>query len=394
MLMDGTKGRNLSKPWRSYLMLSQCSNSDLLQRSPTFDTRVSRTIYAIEVRTGFGPFGNLIRTFFRPEHIMSSRNSRASPIETLPIESMDRTAREISRSSYKPLGAKPSPLFQCPIEIATAPVSPNYMSLGHPPNADDEDDTACKEFQEQMMRIPAEIVQAIMDLVFEEAFGPRRVFPHKDRPITNIFLALDREFYRSFHQQYWTQNTWVVSKGPLNKTMRFMTEEPYDETTTDFSLQTPNKAALQIRSVELSFSNADTPDLSEWRQLAEQSATLYINPSHFAPFTTGAPHRGQTLQIAERNTARMKRAQCYEDIQHQLIHTWQDKFDRIAMLNLRHLTLDFTEAYDPGGLHLGVYLVRRLIPFAHGIPADFKILAPDGWIERLIRDAFMVLNAR
>lgn len=89
----------------------------------------------------------------------------------------------------------------------------------------------------------------------------------------------------------------------------------------------------------------------------------------------------------------MKRAQRCNEIQHQLIHTWQDKFDRIAMLSLKHLTLDFTEAYDPDGLYLGVYLVPRLIPFASGMPDDFRILAPDCWIEKQIRDAFLALNA-
>lgn len=290
---------------------------------------------------------------------------------------------------------------------AGAPLSPKCKPLGHQFFAGLGDDAylaaeACRVFQEQMKRIPAEICQIIMNMVFEEAFGPRRVRPHKDPPIMNIFLALDKEHYRKFHDLYWTRNTWVVSKGPLNQTMRFMTEKPYNETTTDFSLQTPNKAALRIRCVELSFSNADTPDLSEWQRLAEQSpSSPCSSPDHSGPFapsssttptsssSSSAPNQ---VQAAQQNIARMIRAQRYDNIQQQLIHTWQDKFDRVAMLNLRHLTLDFTEAYDPSGLYLGVYLVRRLIPFAHRMPADFKILAPDVWIERQIRDAFLALN--
>lgn len=240
------------------------------------------------------------------------------------------------------------------------------------------------------MRVSAEICQMIMDMVFEEAFGPRRVHPHKDPPITNIFLALDKELYRKHRDQYWTKNTWNISKGPLNETMRFMTEKPYNESTTEFSLQIPNKAALQIRSVELSFSNADTPHLLEWHRLAEQSAAArYLTLRHYSGPIAPQPPR----HAAHRNESRTERAQRYDDIQQQLIHTWQDKFDRVAMLNLGHLTLDFTEAYNPGGLYLGVNLVRRLIPFAHGMPHDFQVLAPDGWIERQIREAFSVLNA-
>ena len=277
---------------------------------------------------------------------------------------------------------------------ARAPLIPEY-ELPVQLQADSSEDAwlaaaACKEFQKQMMCIPGEICQIIMDMVFEEAFGPRRVHPHKDTPVMNIFLALDKRLYRRFHEQYWTKNTWIISKGPLNKTMRFMTEKPYNEATTEFSLQIPNRAALQIQSVELSFSNADTPDLAEWQRLADQSASPYMIPGQFGPITTNAPAEAQTLQIARRIS---DRAQRYDDIQCQLIHTWQDKFDRIAMLNLRHLTLDFTEAYDAGGLYLGVNLVRRLMPFAHGMPADFQILAPDNWLKRQIRDAFLILNA-
>ena len=262
-----------------------------------------------------------------------------------------------------------------------------------PGSGDDASSAAAeyREIQERMLHIPAEICQAIMDMVFEEAFGPRRVHPHKDPPIMNIFLALDQRLYRKFFEQYWTKNTWVVSKGPLNKTMRFMTEKPYNESTTEFSLQVPNKAALRIRYAELSFSNADTPNLLEWQQLASQSAGPQVVLHQSAPITTQA--RGvQGVTNAQRDAACQVRAQRCDEIQRQLIHTWQDKFDRIAMLNLRHLTLDFTEAYDPRGPYLGIHLVRRLIPFAHGMPGDFKILAPNNWLERQTREAFSVLN--
>ena len=250
---------------------------------------------------------------------------------------------------------------------------------------------AYEEFEERMLQLPAEICQMIMDMVFEEAFGPRKVHPHKDAPIMNIFLALDRKLYRKFFEQYWTKNTWVVSKGPLHKTMRFMTEKPYNESTTEFSLQIPNKAALRIRFAELSFSNADTANLLEWQQLAIQSALPQVVASQSNPITT--PARGvQSLQIEQRDVGCQVRAERYDEIQRQLTGTWQDKFDRIAMLNLRRLTLDFTEALDPHGSYLGVHLVRRLIPFAHGMPGEFKILAPTNWLERQTREAFLVLN--
>ena len=277
--------------------------------------------------------------------------------------------------------------------------SARYKSLGYESKADSEDDgclatVACDKFQERMLHIPEEICQLIMDMLFEEAFGPRRVHPHKDPSIMNIFLALGKTLYRRFHEQYWSKNTWVVSKGPLNKTMRFMTEKPYNETTTEFSLQIPNKAALRIRFAEFSFSNADTPNLLEWQQLTSQIAAPQTAPSQVSLFSAQPPPEAQSPQAAaQRDVASLGRVQRCEEIKRQLIYTWQDKFDRIAMLNLRQLKLDFTEAYDPSGSYLGVYIVRRLIPFAHGMPGEFKIVAPNSWLERQTREAFLMLNA-
>ena len=320
---------------------------------------------------------------------------RASPEEILAGECSHPTAGGPTKFEYKPSRAMATSQLQRPNCKTKASPSARYKPLVRESKADSGDDAcltaaACEKFQERMLHIPEEICQMIMDMVFEEAFGPRRVHPHKDPPIMNIFLSLDRELYRKFHQQYWTKNTWVVSKGPLNKTMRFMTEKPYNDATTEFSLQIPNKAALRIRFAELSFSNVDTPNLSEWRQLASQIAAAPIVPSSFNP---QPPREAQSLQCAQRDAAGLVRAQRCDEIQRQLIHTWQDKFDRIAMLNLRHLTLDFTEACDPSGSYLGVYIVRRLIPFAHGIPGEFKIVTPNNWLERQTREAFLVLNA-
>lgn len=337
-------------------------------------------------------------SLFRSEHNKPSHGSRANPPAVLAVEHRNRTARGPSKFTYTPSSAVTRFHLHCPNGTAIASLNPKYKPLDDNSKASSGDDAclavaAREKFQDQMIRMPAEICQMIMDIVFEEAFGPRSVHPHKDSPVMSIFLALNKASYRKYHEQYWTKNTWIISKGPLNKTMRFMTEKPYNETTTEFSLQTPNKAALQIKSIELSFSKTDTPDLSEWQQLAKQNSNPYLLGSRFGPFANKRHEEIEVLQIAQQNTARMKRAQRCNEIQHQLIHTWQDKFDRIAMLNLKHLTLDFTEAYDPDGLYLGVYLVPRLIPFASGMPDDFRILAPDCWIENQIRDAFLVLNA-
>ena len=335
----------------------------------------------------------------RSEYNMSSHGSTAIPAEVFAVQPRNRTRRVPPKNQRKLSEVVPNFQLRYPKRTTRVPFTSKHNSLSHISNASSGDDaclaaTACKDFQERMLRIPAEICQMIMDMMFEEAFGPRRVHPHRDPSIMNIFLALDKHLYRKCYAQYWTKNTWVISKGPLNKTMRFMTEKPYNDTTTEFSLQTPNKAALRIQSVELSFSNADTLDLSDWYYLNQHSvADPYISPSHFSHTIQAPNNEPQAPQISQRNIARIRRAQRHEETQNELIHTWQDKFDRVAMLNLRHLTLDFTEAYDSEGLFLGVNLVRRLIPFAYGMPVNFQILAPDIWIEGQIRDAFLMLNS-
>ena len=330
--------------------------------------------------TNHGYTGESSRTLSRSGNDTSSHGTGVKPPEQLAVQHTNRTASALSKTKQKPSSTVTLSQRQSGEITARAPL--NHKQLDRGSEAGRGDDTALAattaDLAERMMHIPAEICQMIMDMVFEAAFGPRRVQPHRDPPILNVFLALDRKFYRRFHEQYWTKNTWVVSKGPLNETMRFMTAKPYNETTTLFSLQIPNQAALQIQSAQLSFSNADTPDLPEWIRLTERTPTRYA---------TAMP---SSSPFAARRSHDYRRC---DEIQRQLLQTWSDKFDRVAMMDLRHLTLDFTEAYDPSGLYLGVLLVRRLIKFDNGMPDDFRVSAPDSRIERQIRNAFIALNA-
>lgn len=395
------------------LLIYQSSDRSLAVAEPTCpkekrEQMLRATLYSrlayYQYELNHGPTGHDNMTnksvyLCQSKHKTSSNGSTATPTEMCAVDLTNPTHRTPPKSRSKISVIATSHQLQCPEEVVRAPLGSIDNSL-YDISKVGSGDNAClaadayKDLPKHMLRMRAEICQMIMDMMFEEAFGPRRVHPHKDPPIMNIFLAMHRKVYHKFYEQYWTKNTWVISKGPLNKTMRFMTEKPYNDTTTEFSLQIPNKAALRIQIVELSFSNADTPDLNEWHQLTLPSASdPYMNPSHFS-FTMQARHNGyQAPQTSQGDIAGSKRVQHCDESQHQLVHTWQDKFDRIAMLNLRHLTLDFTEAYDTSGLFLGVDLVRRLIPFAHGMPATFKILAPDIWIEIQIRDAFLKMNS-
>ena len=244
---------------------------------------------------------------------------------------------------------------------------------------DDRDDTSSDssfdDLQDQCQRLPPEICGMIMDIILEDTFGPRTVHPYRDRTVANVFLALNRDLYRRQYQRYWSSNTWVVGKGSVNKTMLFMSERPFNMTATEYSRHRPNKAALNIRHVELCFSKEDAQGPEDWLQLLELT-------QDDTPTRISNPH--SMLQAF--------RTQC-EHFKSVALRTWRDKFERVAVLDLRHLTLDLTEAYAPNGEFLGIEAVQGLIPFAHGMPDEFRILARTGALVDQIRDIFNAKNS-
>lgn len=225
----------------------------------------------------------------------------------------------------------------------------------------------------RLLELPPEIIQMIMDALFEDAFSLRKVYPHKDPSVANIFLALDQNLYHKYHKQYWSQNTWVIGKGSVHDTMRFMTEKPYNVLTTEFSRQMPNRAALKIQSAEMYFTKEDM------RESIQKQMSLVTT------------ERGTILDKDLYPVLGSSTLGC-QAIKTELKQIWQDKFDRIAMLDLRHFTLNLTEAYGPDGEYLGIDAVLRLIPFVHGLPTDFQILAPSKALADEIRAIFEAMN--
>ena len=240
-----------------------------------------------------------------------------------------------------------------------------------------------QRFQERVHNLPPEICNMIMDVVYT-SFGPRRVYPGIERPLTNIFLSLDKASVEIYHELYWSGNTWVVDEGPVNDAMRFMTQAPFNTSTTDFSRQTPNAAALQIRSIELSFSQKDLCSRTRLSRVDKPQTPDTALPGQKSPQLRQS---SQCPSIPEQSVSNIKK---YE---FDLYQIWQDKFDRIAFLNLQHLVLDLREAYAPAGEYIGVNAVQRLIPFYYGMPTDFQILAPSESLRDEIRKIFDALNA-
>ncbi len=236
---------------------------------------------------------------------------------------------------------------------------------------------------QQCLKLPSELCRMIMKIIFEDVFGPRRVYPHqqsqRDQAAGRIFLALDKDMYRRNFELYWSTNTWVIGDGPVSKTMRFMSKG-FPISRVEYSRQEPCRAALNIQSMELCFSYEDATDHADWNALIK----LEQGDPEVKDFLNGV--------YPENTTAFFKRHP--EHFKAVALRQWQDKFDRVAVLNLRHLTLDMTKAMvPPAGEYLGVKAVELLIPFVHGLPADFKILARTLEEEEQIRKIFKTKNS-
>ena len=239
---------------------------------------------------------------------------------------------------------------------------------------------------QQCLKLPSELCRMIMKMIFEDVFGPRKVFPHResqrDRAAGRIFLALDKDMYRRNFELYWSTNTWVIGDGPVSKTMRFMSKG-FPISRVEYSQQEPCPAALKIQSMELCFSFKDATDPADWDGV--------IDLEH------GDPEVKDLLNCVDSERTKDFLEKHGEHFKSVALRQWQDKFDRVAVLNLRHLTLDMTKAMvpsdGPGGEYLGVKAVELLIPFVHGLPADFKILARTQEEEEQMRKIFKAKNS-
>ena len=241
---------------------------------------------------------------------------------------------------------------------------------------------------QQCLKLPSELCSMIMKMIFEDVFGPRKVYPHqesqRDQKAGRMFLALDKDMYLRYFETYWSTSTWVIGAGPVSKTMRFMSKGlPISRV--EFSRQEPCRAALNIQSMELCFSYEDATDHADWEALLQSDQ--------------GNPDIKDFENCVWSTNARHFFREHPEQFKAVALRQWQDKFDRVAVLNLRHLTLDMTKAMvppasptAPAGEYLGLKAVELLIPFVHGLPADFKILARTQEEEGQMRKIFVAKN--
>ena len=293
-------------------------------------------------------------------------------------------------TTLTPRDCKPSPDCEENIKLRTFGCHGCTMSISSThlptPGIDVLSEIPFEILYQQCLKLPSELCRMIMTMIFEDVFGPRKVFPHResqrDQAAGRIFLALDKDMYRRNFELYWSTNTWVIGDGPVSKTMRFMSKG-FPISRVEYSQQEPCPAALNIQSMELCFSYKDATDPADWNGL--------MNSEHG---DLEVKDLLDCLDSAETRDFLERHGQHFQSV---ALRQWQDKFDRVAVLSLRHLTLDMTEAMvpsdGPAGEYLGVKAVELLIPFVHGLPADFKILARTREEEEQMRKIFKAKNS-
>ena len=239
---------------------------------------------------------------------------------------------------------------------------------------DEQSEAAWTRLQWRASHLPAELCQMIMKAMLADVFGPKEVRPEKENSIINVCLALNMQLYCKYSDIYWSQNTWIVGSGPANDAMRFMTEKRYSSSETMFSKQQPNRAALRIRCIKVAFSIDDigtSPEAFRGNRCGNAHSRLAL----FEP-VNGRPFQTQSEAFKSR-----------------AFRVWQDKFDRLAMLHLERLSLDFTDTVLPDGEYVGLRAVEHFVPFAYGMPKHFKIFAPSEEISDGIRTLFVNMNS-
>ena len=232
-----------------------------------------------------------------------------------------------------------------------------------------------QRFQQRVSNLPPEICRIILEMLLDEVFGSGTVHTHTATPVTQMFLSMNRQLYDRYKRIYWSQNTWIVGKGTANESMRFMTLPPFENSTSEFSRQIPNQAALKIQRLELRLLKADI-------SYPHTNNRLITRPNSNCSHKNSISSVGSLEELCSQYKAHAV----------EIMQLWQDKFDRIAFLDLQHLTLDFTHAYSPDGLFLGVEAVQRFMPFVYGIPLELKIMAPSRKYEKEIRTVLDNIN--
>lgn len=209
--------------------------------------------------------------------------------------------------------------------------------------------------------IPREIFDCIVEPMYYDFYLPSDIgtaqlldFDGEDCFISSdlsieksaVLRKLHPQFYEKYKELYWTQSKFIIPSGFLSDTMDFLHSLPMEQYN-------------YIRSVELSFSFEDSEDPRFYLQWYQEDKSLLDN-----------------IAIYDEECWILSDA---------LLNAWFWRFQAIVGLNLDHLTLDFTRAYNFEGHFLGYTAAADFQKFEQGIPA-LKVIAPSSDMENSILD--------
>ncbi|KAL8750992.1 MAG: hypothetical protein Q9199_006718 [Rusavskia elegans] len=221
-------------------------------------------------------------------------------------------------------------------------------------------------------KLPQELLDKIVDILFESAFCPGVVFPHQKISSTDTvtwegrtydkikpqLLSVSKTILAKYQTRMWKENTFVIGSGDASKTTAFL--DPHnDRRHMDVDYR-------PIQKVYLRFTYKDY--LQDWMTDMPHDKDNII-AEDLEPF-----HEPRTLRNLWHSIPNIRSV---ESVESKLLFIWTEKSWDIINLPFDEVTLDFTECYGPRGNWLGDKLAMYIPVFIRKLPATLSIVAPD-----------------
>ncbi|MCJ1406331.1 hypothetical protein MMC19_000396 [Ptychographa xylographoides] len=232
----------------------------------------------------------------------------------------------------------------------------------------------------RIKRLPKELREKIFKALLKKALLPGEVYPgiydskrcgfriEWPQPgITSAFKLESEHLENLAETWFYASNTWVIGKGGYS-TVSFLDKFP---------------SSSLIDSVVIRFSWQDCP-----YQVESQEVFMQRNMAR------------EKLRPTNVTEAELKVSCKHMHIwwEEDTISIWLKKFYKFSLMDLSHIELDFTEAFDPNAPaeeFLGKIAAEYCLPlFAYGLPPHFTIKAPSTELKDQILQIFRVRNLR
>ena len=216
--------------------------------------------------------------------------------------------------------------------------------------------------QSRVKKLPKELQDAIFDKLLVVSLWPGKVFPHEEpnengeyvdmdlktysAPHVDIRLALNSKLLPRADDLLYSQNTWVISTGPLSK-LNFLRSH------------LPHGKQMMIKSLEVPFSYED-PTCAYWFMTRLQELVQHLKERPAAASVV------EEAKMDHMNSQALWWNQCLE--------IWETKAECIAGLALQRLTLNFSTGYERAERRARILAnYAGCIPFVHGVPPQLAI---------------------